>query len=384
MNAAMPRAQPGARATASIRRSPSQRREAGTAAERAVLARALEDASGDARLSIGEHEVAVTHLDRVYWPADATLVDALTKRDFLRYLVQASAVMLPHLADRPLTLFRWPEGVAGRRVLMKHWEIRLPRFVERVDVFSESKGRADQYILCNNLATLVWLGHMGTLEFHAWHSRVVAGADAPGASTGFASSLAALRDSVLERPDYLLFDIDPFIYSGRETRAKQPELSEAAFARSRDVALWLGELLDGMRLASYVKTSGKTGLHVVVPIERTLRYDAVRAIACFIGDHLARAHRDAITLDWQVERRTGKVFIDCNMNVRGKSMTVPYSPRGLPGAPVSMPLAWSALPRAHPLDFTIASLAGRRSTWRDAWAGIDAHKQGLEDRIADA
>jgi bifunctional non-homologous end joining protein LigD len=352
-----------------------------SARERARVARALSVAPDDAVVTIDGHDVAVTNLDRIYWPAQrAPASEAVTKRDFLRYLVDVSARMLPHMADRPLTLFRWPEGVDGRRVLMKHWEIRLPPFVERVLVFSESKGRPDPYILCNNLATLVWLGHMGTLEFHAWHSRVVAGTDAH-AGTDFASSLAALRASVLERPDYLLFDIDPFFYTGREARAKQPEYSEPAFRKSCDVALLVRDVLDAIRLESFVKTSGKTGLHVVVPIRRTLDYEAVREVARQIGDHVMRSRRDQVTVDWSVDKRTGKVFIDYNMNVRGKSMTVPFSPRGLPGAPVSMPLAWHELASVTPSDFTIGTLLARRGRQPDPWARVPARKQGLEERL---
>jgi bifunctional non-homologous end joining protein LigD len=199
---------------------------------------------------------------------------------------------------------------------MKHWEIRLPAFVERVDIFSESKGRPDQYILCSNLATLVWLGHMGTLEIHAWHSRVRADAGTRPARSDFTSSLKALHASIVEYPDYMLFDIDPFFYAGTESRPKDRMPSARGFASARRVALWLKALLDDMSLIAFVKTSGKTGLHVVVPIERTLRYDAVRAVAKGIGEHLARAHPEDITVDWSVERRTRKVFIDYNMNVR--------------------------------------------------------------------
>lgn len=119
---------------------------------------------------------------------------------------------------------------------MKHWEMRLTAFVERVDVLSESKGHSDQYILCNNLATLVWLGQMGTLEFHAWHSRVTPGPDTAIRSVGFTRSRAALQASIIEHPDYLLFDLDPFIYSGREVRAGQPDFSQRGFERCRQVA----------------------------------------------------------------------------------------------------------------------------------------------------
>jgi bifunctional non-homologous end joining protein LigD len=133
-----------------------------------------------------------------------------------------------------------------------------------------------------------------------------------------------------------------------------------------------------MGLRSWVKTSGKTGLHVVVPIRRTLPYDAVREAARFIAEHLLREHPDEITVDWTVEKRRGKVFIDYNMNVRGKSMSVPYSPRGLPGAPVSMPLAWTELARVDPMDFRIPTVAPRLRRRGDPWSGVLAGGQDLQ------
>src|SRR5689334_16331238 len=178
-------------------------------------------AAENAIVEVDGHAVAFTHLDRVYWPAVAALGQpAITKRDFLRYLLAVAPLILPEIRDRPLTLFRWPEGLARRRVLEKHWNIALPAFVERVDVFSDAKGRTDQYILCNNLATLLWLGHMGTLELHAWHSRVRGGPDARDAGSDFTSSPEAVEDSVLERPDYVLFDLDPFFF-GNDEKARE-------------------------------------------------------------------------------------------------------------------------------------------------------------------
>jgi bifunctional non-homologous end joining protein LigD len=354
---------------------------AATAADLRQLTSALHADDPQACVELGGHEVRLTHLDRVYWPAVPALDQAaITKRDYLRYLARVAPLLLPHAADRPLTLFRWPEGVGKRRVRQKHWEIPLPPFVERVDVFSESKGHPDPYILCNNFATLIWLGHMGTLELHVWHSRVRPGLDSPVTDTNFDRSLASLQASILEYPDYILFDVDPFIYSGHELPGKDPELSEAAFGKAREVALQLHELLEGMSLTSRVKTSGKTGLHVIVPIDRTLPYSAVRDVARFVGEHLAQAHRDTITTEWSVPKRRGKVFLDYNMNVRAKSMPLPFSARGVTGAPVSMPLTWRALRKAYPLDFRITTVSGARL--RDPWGDWLEEKQSLEQMLA--
>ena len=337
---------------------------------------ALASSAVKVEIELGDHAFIATHLDRVYWPAHASRAP-ITKRNYLRYLIAVSPVMLAHLEDRPLTLFRWPEGLTARRVLEKHWPITLPPFVERVDVFSESKGQTDQYLLCNNLATLLWLANLGTLEFHAWHSRVRGGADVEDARTDFARSARALQDSLLERPDYVLFDIDPFIYRGDEAKGKEPTANPVAFAKAVEVALMLKSLLDSLGLDSLVKTSGKTGLHVIVPIVRTLRFEAVRDVARFVATHLAREHADTITLDWSVKRRTGKVFIDANMNVRGKSIITPYSPRGLPGAPVSMPLEWPDLPKATPSRFRIPDAAAVLARRGDPWKGWLDRKQDL-------
>ena len=181
-------------------------------------------------------------------------------------------------------------------------------------------------------------------------------------STDYATSLESLEGSVLNYPDYVLFDIDPYIYSGKEAQGAEPELNTIAFEKGKEVAFWLRELLQSMSLEPIVKTSGKTGLHVFVPIRRTLDFDAARHVSELVGRHLMRLHPKDITLEWSVPKRTGKIFMDYNMNVRGKTLNVAYSPRGEPGAPVSMPLTWEELAGAHPLDFT--DHRTRRSAWR--------------------
>lgn len=209
--------------------------------------------------------VTVTHLDKTLWPA-AKGFPAYSRRDYLRYLLKMAPHVLRHLRDRPLTLIRQPAGVTGRRFVHFHYEQPLPEFVETVDVYSEKSGRARQYLLCNNAAALVWLAHVGCLEFHGWHSRVVAD-DVEGAGTDYASSVAALESSALNFPDYIVCDLDPYIYAGTEAKGAQPEFSLAAFERCKEAALELKALLDSMGLRSVVKTSGKTGLHVLLPIE---------------------------------------------------------------------------------------------------------------------
>ncbi len=369
----------------SVRRSPgtpkaSAARSAGGEIEDVL--RQLEGKGAGFTLAVGSHQIRLTHLDRVYWPADPALQQpALTKRDLLRYFAQVSPFILPHLADRPLTMIRMPDGIHGQRFFQKHWEQERPAFTETITVFSEHKDEKHDYLLCNNLPTLLWLAQSGTLEFHVWHSRAKPGADAAGKGTDYASSLSALESSVLNYPDYVVFDIDPYIYSGKEAPGDEPELNTVAFEKGKEVAFRLRELLQSMSLEAIVKTSGKTGLHVFVPIRRTLDFDAARHMSELVGRHLVRKYPKDVTVEWSVPKRTGKIFMDYNMNVRGKTLNVAYSPRGVAGGPVSMPLTWDELAKAHPLDFRLTNAAERLACAGDRWRDALTRKQSLEGAL---
>jgi bifunctional non-homologous end joining protein LigD len=339
----------------------------------------LENPKNAFTLAVGRHQIRLTHLDRVYWPADAALKQPpLTKRDLVRYFAEVSSFILPHLAERPLTMIRMPDGISGQRFYQKHWEQVRPEFVDTITVFSGHKDESHEYLLCNNLPTLLWLAQSGTLEFHVWHSRANPGADAASKSTDYASSLESLEASVLNYPDYVVFDIDPYIYSGKEAPGEEPELNTLAFEKGKEVAFQLRDLLHSMSLEPVVKTSGKTGLHVFVPINRTIDFHAAREVSELVGRHLMRGHPKDITLEWSVPKRTGKIFMDYNMNVRGKTLNVAYSPRGAPGAPVSMPLAWEELAGAHPLDFRLTNAAARLAETGDRWRDALRQKASLE------
>jgi bifunctional non-homologous end joining protein LigD len=339
----------------------------------------LESRKNDFILQVGSHRIKLTHLDKVYWPADQALMQPpLTKRDLLRYFAQVSPLILPHLRDRPLTMIRMPDGILKQRFFQKHWEQERPEFAETITVFSSSKDEDHDYLLCNNLATLLWLAQSGTLEFHVWHSRAKVEPDAVSKSTDYASSKESLEESVLNYPDYVVFDLDPYIYSGQEKPGDEPELNTVAFNKGREVAFWLRELLNSMGLEPIVKTSGKTGLHVFLPIRRHLDFEAARHVSEMVGRHLMKSHPKDITQEWSIPKRTGKIFMDYNMNVRGKTLNVAYSPRGVPGAPVSMPLTWEELATAHPLDFRLDNAARRLAETGDRWRDALKRKQDLQ------
>ena len=352
------------------------------ASEVAAILQQLDNTANRVDLTVGGARIRLTNLDRVYWPADKRAGHPeITKRDLLRYLAGVSSFMLPHLQDRPLTMIRMPEGINGERFFQKHWDQALPEFVETITVFSGHKGEKHEYLLGNNLPTLLWLGQNGTLEFHVWHSRAKVDSDAASQKTDYASSLESLESSVLNYPDYLVFDLDPYVYSGKEAKGAEPELNPKGFAGGRKVAFWIRAVLKEMSLDAIVKTSGKTGLHVFVPIRRTVTFDAARQICEKVGRHVMRSHPRDITMEWAVEKRTGKIFIDYNMNVRGKTLNVAYSPRSVPGAPVSMPLTWEQLEAAEPMDFTIRNVLTRLEKSGDRWHDALSAKHDLSQAL---
>jgi bifunctional non-homologous end joining protein LigD len=345
----------------------------------------LDNKSERIDLDVGGARIRLTNLGREYWPGETRPRRApITKRDLLRYLARVSPLILPHLVDRPLTMIRMPEGIHGERFFQKHWTQEKPDFVETVKVWSGSKSEQQEYLLANNLPTLLWLGQVGTLEFHVWHSRAALGPDTAIGATDYSSSEQALEKSILNYPDFLVFDIDPYIYSGKEAKGAEPELNRKGFAGGRRVAFWLRELLAEMSLEAVVKTSGKTGLHVFVPIERTVTFDEVRTICELVGRHLLRAHPKEITMEWATVKRTGKIFIDYNMNVRGKTLNVAYSPRGVPNGSVSMPLSWDELEAAEPGDFTLWNVIDRLDSTGDRWHDVVAKKQSLAKAFGNA
>ena len=340
----------------------------------------LEDGRDRFTLKVGEHKVPVTNLAKELWPATGDQ-RALTKRDLLVYLARVSRFLLPHLKDRPLTLTRYPNGVTEKHFYQKHWSGKLPSFVDTVSLYSGHNEGDGDYLMCNNLPTLLWLGQLADIELHTWYSRVGPEPDGDHLPATFTGSDDAIRSSLLNYPDFIVFDLDPYIYSGAEAKGDEPQLNRAAFAKTCDVALWLKEILDALSLSSFVKTTGRTGLHIYVPILRQLDYGAVRSACETIGKFLVRAHPRDITMEWSVEKRTGKVFYDHNQNVRGKTLASLYSPRPSPEAGVSMPVRWEELGSVYPTDFTILTSPDRLEDTGDLWAGILTEKHDFESLL---
>ena len=320
-------------------------------------------------LKVGPYKISVTNLDKELWNAEGKN-RALTKRDYLVYLARVAPHLLPHLRDRPLTLVRYPNGITKSHFYQKHIADKPPEYVDLVPLYSSHNDGDQEYVLCNNLATLLWLGQLADLELHTWYARTSPEPDGRHLSDTFTGSREQIESSLLNYPDFIVIDLDPYIYSGKEKPGEEPELNKRAFAKTREVALWLKDVLDSLSLSSFVKTTGKTGLHIYVPILRQLTSDETRAACETIGKFVLQAHPKDLTMEWSVDKRTGKIFFDHNQNVRGKTLASIYSPRALPAAPVSMPVAWDELENIYPTDFTILTAPGRLDDIGDLWAGI--------------
>ena len=320
------------------------------------------------------HRLALTNLGKILWPEFGGR-PAITKRDLLIYLANISPYILPHLEDRPLTLKRYPEGIHGQFFYQRHLDEHRPPFVEAVSLTIEQEG-VREFLMCNNLVTLLWLGQMGSIEFHTWFSRISLSPE------GIVGEPDDKRPAdVTNYPDFIIFDLDPYIYSGNEAAGDEPELNRAGFLKVGQVALWLKEILDSLSLSSFVKTSGRTGLHIYVPINRRLDYRAVRSAAETIARFVLQQHPEDVSTEWTVEKRSGKVFIDYNQNVRGKTLGAIYAPRVAPEATVSAPLRWDEIGKVYPTDFTILSVPGRLREMGDLWADILEAKRDLKSLL---
>jgi bifunctional non-homologous end joining protein LigD len=330
-------------------------------------------------LAVEGYEISLTNLDKALWPGSGR-TGPLTKRDFFQYLVKVSPWLLPHLAGRPLFVTRYPNGINGKSFYQKHFD-NPPKFVRTISIYSSHAEGDGEYLICENLPTLLWLGQMAGLEMHPWFSRIDPAPDAFGRGRKFSGSEATLDKSVLNFPDFVVFDLDPYEYSGREAKGEEPELHQKAFRRTCELALRLRDLLGGLGLDIFVKTSGRTGLHLYLPILRKLDYDGVRGIAETIGRYALQEWPEDVTLEWSVERRTGKIFFDYNQNTRGKSLASIFSPRRHPLGTVSMPLAWDNLERVYPTDFTLRTAPGILEAEGDPWAGMLQAKQDLGELL---
>lgn len=288
-------------------------------------------------LKVGERQVKLTNLDKILWPKPE-----VTKYNLINYFIDISPFLLPHLHRRPLVLQRFPDGIEGEGFYQKSCPAGSPEWIEIFPIVHQ-EGKTTNYIIVDSLETLIWLGNQAALELHPW-----------------LSSLDTLR-----HPDFAVFDLDP--------------MEKSTFGQVKEAALVLYERLNELKLQSYVKTSGATGLQVYVPLSPVYSYETVRdfvaAVFTLVNERLPRT----TTTERSIARREGKIYLDHLQNVQGKTLASCYSPRPRAGAPVSMPLFWDEVssPGLSPGNFTVFNALERVQQVGDLFAPVLVEKQQL-------
>jgi len=259
-----------------------------------------------------------TNLDKLFWPEDG-----YTKGHLIEYYRAIAPWLLPYLKDRPLVMTRYPDGIGGKSFFQKDAPKYAHDFVRTVTVWSEESQRELNYFIADDVDALLYIINLGTIPLHVWGSRVES----------------------LERPDWCILDLDP---------------KEAPFRDVVKVALALHELCDEIGLPHFVKTSGSSGLHVLVPVARLFTYEQTRMLGQLLARIVAAELPDIATITRQVRKRDGKVYIDYVQNGHGRLLVAPFSVRPLPGAPVSTPLQWHEVNEDLDIrDYTIANVPQR-------------------------
>jgi bifunctional non-homologous end joining protein LigD len=267
---------------------------------------------------------ALTNLDKVFWPEDG-----YRKKDLIEYYRAIAPWMLPYLADRPLVLTRYPDGIHGKSFYQKDAPEYAQEFVRTVTIWSDESQRDLDYFVCDDEAALLYIANMGAILLHVWSSRV--------------ASLAT--------PDWCILDLDP---------------KGAPFEHVVRIARAIERLCGDIELPTFIKTSGSAGLHILVPLARQVTYEQSRQLGGLLARVVTRQLPDIATVTRQVRRREGKVYIDYLQNGHGQLLVAPFSARPLEGAPVSMPLAWREVtPKLDPRTFTIATAPKRMAKLKD-------------------
>ncbi|MEU7133522.1 non-homologous end-joining DNA ligase [Streptomyces sp. NPDC046261] len=287
-------------------------------------------------LTVGERTVRLSHPDKVYFPERG-----FTKYDVARYYLGVGDGILRALRNRPTTLERYPDGVEGESFFQKRAPKNLPEWIPTGRIAFPSGRYADE-ICPTETAAVLWAANLGCLTFHPW----------------------PVRRTDTDHPDELRIDLDP-----------QPGTDYADAVRA---ALELREVLAGLGLTGWPKTSGGRGLHVFVPIAADWTFVQVRRAAIAVARELERRAPERITTAWWKEERGTKVFVDYNQTARDRTIASAYSLRPRPHAPVSAPLLWDEVPSAVPEDFDLATMPARFAEVGDVHAGMDAHPCRLE------
>jgi bifunctional non-homologous end joining protein LigD len=274
-------------------------------------------------------EVKITNPKKIFWPDEG-----YTKADLIAYYEAVAPLLLPYLRERPVVLTRYPDGITGKSFFQKDAPEFVPAWVRTERIYSKEAEREIDYFIVNDAETLRYIANLGTIPLHLWSSRL----------------------GSLERPDWLILDLDP---------------KQAPFGDVVKVARHLHRILDELGLSNYIKTSGATGLHVLIPLGAHYTHEEARTFGRLLALLGVEAAPEIATIARPIRARGGKVYIDFAQNGHGRTIVAPFSVRPLPGAPVSCPLRWDQVTaRLDPMRFTIKTIPKQFEKMQDPLAPI--------------
>jgi bifunctional non-homologous end joining protein LigD len=284
-----------------------------------------------------DRPITFSNIDKVFFPDEG-----YTKGDLIQYYASVAPVLLPHLAGRPISMSRYPDGITGPSFYEKRAPGHQPDWMRTTPVDSDSQGGIIEFLLADSEEALMWFANMGCVEFHPFHSTI----------------------SDLGKPTYAIFDFDPAEGSTWDQVTSSARLLQLALSQ--------------LGLAGYPKLSGSRGLHVYVPLEPVHSHSRVRRFVGEVGSYLAAANPDDITMEWDKPKRKGKVFIDHNRNAFGQTVASAYSVRPRPGAPVAAPLSWDEVGSVANGELTIVNVWDRLQRYGDLFAPVLRGGQTLD------
>jgi bifunctional non-homologous end joining protein LigD len=284
-----------------------------------------------------DRPLTLSNIDKVFFPDHG-----YTKGDLIQYYASVAPLLLSHLKGRPISMSRYPDGITGPSFYEKRAPGHQPEWMRTTPVVSDSQGGIIDFLLADSPESLMWFANMGCVEFHPFHSTV----------------------EDLDKPSYAIFDFDPAEGSSWDQVTGAAQLLKVA----------LGQL----GLAGYPKLSGSRGLHVYVPLDPKHSHSRVRRFVGELGEYLAAANPDDITMEWDKPKRRGKVFVDHNRNALGQTVASVYSVRPRPGAPVAAPLTWDEVGAVANGDLTIVNIWDRLQRYGDLFAPVVEGGQTLD------
>ncbi len=289
----------------------------------------------------GQYSVELTNTSKVLFPDSG-----ISKGDLIAYYRQVADVMVPHMANRPLTLHRFPDGIEEEGFYQQARSDYFPDWIRtrktpRAD--DEDDSESVEHVLCNNQATLVYLANQAVITPHGWLS----------------------RSPRLSKPDRLIFDLDP---------------ADKDFSRVRHAARQVVGLMQNLGLAPYAMTTGSRGLHVVAPLRTDTGFDAVRELARDMAVLLAQQHSEQLTVEQRKNKRRGRIYLDVMRNAYGQTSVIPYAVRAIPGAPVATPLELAELDdsKLDPQRWHLKNILRRVGQKGEAWADIQRHAVSVQ------